>query len=766
MTDDRPRPAKESGSRRLLVSTMLIGAFTLTSVGVAAQEEPEYDLPGVMAEFWASQAGREFIAEYTVSPAQTGANLVSDPVADFEYSSGEPPGLTNPPGNIDITDGSVFGFDPPPGPNPFFDRVENGGVFCEPDPLSPLIPGVTTICPDQGFNPGAFDGGAVVTVIEVAQPFGLFDLSKTCEWVIWLRRPDSPVFEAMPQYPLDPAANTNRAFGLRTGPDEFGAFRLDLTDNGFFQQMPTDTLIAIGENQIAFFTPRSEIGDVDGGRAYTFCTEGTYSADDSAADSTGFFDIVVDGRTLDLAAPTPSTTTGATTTTAPPTTTAPASTTSSAATTSSGSGSTPGILVALGGMAVIAGVWMLSRKKPCDDLLAAWKAAERRHRMTNDALQEAQATLDQRRARTAELEAELARLEAASAMGEVTEGGVAYKLLPGEGRVTAEGLESIIDSTRSQLDSARTAEADAEGSVEHWKTEMNRTAAEAEAARMAYEECIAAATPPPPTQGPGRQPGTGGPAIATTPDQSSGCPEGSREARPIGSPQRFRICRAFRVETETEGGAAMAGSGETMVADLRELAAGLGVLGALLGAKGAGEASARGITSLAGGKVVAGVGGLVEGGVGGLLAAKGNLGTSDFPVPVPTSGPEVVAGTLQLIAQLAALVAGKAVEWTERRQLVNYRLVREYQPVTVTPYQIWVCDGQTWRCAQTVLEYEVGAVQTLRSNPVSGRATSDLDRERLQRELERMVAIGRSSMESSLRQLQEFEEANRPGPCR
>ncbi len=447
-------------------------------------------------------------------------------------------------------------------------------------------------------------------------------------------------------------------------------------------------------------------------------------------------------------------------------TTAAPATTGEPASSPEGGSILPWVLIVLGLLLLGGGAFLFFRPKdPCEELRKRWEAAEARRRTIAEELGKAEAYLDECETRRTGLEAELAELERASAIGSVTEGGVEYKVLPGEGRVTAEGLDEIIASTRAHLESARGAEASAAESVSRWEANLAEAAAAAAAAKAAYDACVGAATAPeaPVASSPG------GPAVATTPGgvatTPEGCPPGEREARPLGDAVRFRVCRAFRVETETEGGSAIGEGAQPMVADLRELAAGLGVLGALLGAKGAGESVAGGVTSAAGGKALAGAGGIAWGGVGGVLAAKGNLGTSEFPVPVPTSGPEVVAGTLQLIAQLAALVAGKADEWVGRRQITNYTLVREYQTVTIRRFEIWVCDGSTWSCDQRVNEYELGAAQALRSNPVSGRATSELDRHRLAGELRRLVAVGRSSMESSARPLLEWEAANPPGPC-
>src|SRR5690606_17054680 len=110
--------------------------------------------------------------------------------------------------------------------------------------------------------------------------------------------------------------------------------------------------------------------------------------------------------------------------------------------------------------------------------------------------------------------------------------------------------------------------------------------------------------------------------------------------------------------------------------------------------------------------------------------------------------------------------ADKASEWTERRQFKSFVLVREYQTVTVQPFEVHVCDGGAYRCDQRVLEYTFGPVQTLRTNPTdAGTGVSELDRARQAAALRRLLAVGKSSVDSSLRKLLEVEAKYPPGPC-
>jgi hypothetical protein len=229
---------------------------------------------------------------------------------------------------------------------------------------------------------------------------------------------------------------------------------------------------------------------------------------------------------------------------------------------------------------------------------------------------------------------------------------------------------------------------------------------------------------------------------------------------PIADGKTLRVIKAFRIETETQGEAMVGDAGNRMAADLNELGAELGFLGSLLGAHGAGKRVGESLVR------TGSAANLVRGGAEGYAAAKGNLGTDSFPVPIPTSPQEVVVGALQLIAQLAGTVATKANEWMGRRSFVSYRLVREYQMITVRPYTIEECDGQTYRCVERILEYQVGDSGEEPGNwRDGGTGINQLERERQQRELQMLINQGKAAMERSAQALLEFEAQYPPGPC-
>jgi hypothetical protein len=121
---------------------------------------------------------------------------------------------------------------------------------------------------------------------------------------------------------------------------------------------------------------------------------------------------------------------------------------------------------------------------------------------------------------------------------------------------------------------------------------------------------------------------------------------------------------------------------------------------------------------------------------------------------------------LQLIAQLAGTVATKANEWMDRRAFLSYRLVQGYQMITVRPYKIEECDGQTYKCVEKVLEYQIGDAGEQAGNwRDGGTGINQMERDRQQRELQMLINQGKSAMESSAKAILEFEAQYPPGPC-
>ena len=472
----------------------------------------------------------------------------------------------------------------------------------------------------------------------------------------------------------------------------------------------------------------------------------------------------------------PSTTTTAATTT----TTAPVTTSTAAPTTPATSNSTttnttaapdieggtplfPWLLIALGGLLAVVGLFLLA-KKNCEELYRLWQAAQRRYETTMEELTKSQAWLEEKRAERQRIQEELERLRQSAGMGSVTDGATTYQSLPGEGLVTDEGMAAIIRSTETQLDSIQQSVQMGEEMVDNWRLKTDQAAAEAEAARNAYEDCVGASSPKT-SATTSTATGTGdtaigGGVVVSSATSQEGCPQGDRRAVPLADGRTFRVIRAFRIETEAQGEAMAGEAGQMLAADLNELGAELGFLGSLLGAHGAGKRVGESLVR------TGSAANLVRGGVEGYLAAKGNLGTDSFSVPVPTSPQEVVVGVLQLIAQLAGTVATKANEWMDRRSFVSYRLVQEYQMITVQPYKIEECDGQTYQCVEKTLEYQIGDTGEQAGNwRDGGTGISPMERDRQQRELQTLINQGKTAMERSAKAILEHEAQYPPGPC-
>ena len=94
--------------RAAALSTIAI-LLLLTALPVAAQDHQEtaFDPLTPVFEFFKSPENAEWVAQFTRDPIP-GVSIVTDPVGDFEHSTGETPGYT--PDHIDITDAWAIDF--------------------------------------------------------------------------------------------------------------------------------------------------------------------------------------------------------------------------------------------------------------------------------------------------------------------------------------------------------------------------------------------------------------------------------------------------------------------------------------------------------------------------------------------------------------------------------------------------------------------------------------------------------------------------------
>ncbi len=333
-------------------------------------------------------------------------------------------------------------------------------------------------------------------------------------------------------------------------------------------------LFSFGPHQITdlYINPGGVMGDID---FSGFGDNGAFVVDDAenVCDPSGLS--LVKGTTSTTTAPTTTTTVAETTTTVEETTTTvPETTTTVEETTTTFESSPPtsiqitdpetgttytawwwiggAILLVVGG-----GVFFLAREgDPCIHLKGRWMQAkkacdearaelEERKKSLNEALDGLKAASKEKKEwedGVQELEEELASLERSRNTSAGT-GGVTFHRIR-EGMVTSEGLESIIESVKRQLDSRRENVGSWDQSINEWKdrvktheklvaaaqARVNELCAEAEKARKAYEDCIKPKPKPAPTPVGGGEPGTvggatgggGGTAPPTGPTGPSG----------------------------------------------------------------------------------------------------------------------------------------------------------------------------------------------------------------------------------------------------
>jgi hypothetical protein len=411
------------------------------------------------------------------------------------------------------------------------------------------------------------------------------------------------------------------------------------------------------------------------------------------------------------------------------------------------------------------GLWLLvGPGRDCERLRQEWEALQRQYDEIRFAFDQAMAHLAERRAIRSGIEADIAGIERTGSMGGSVEGSTRFKLIP-EGKVTEEGYDAILQTVRDQLDSARDGERMAEESVEEWRGQLEGAAAKADAARGAYEECIgkAVAGLTPPSEG---STATGGGPVVATAAEQAGCPEGTREARPLARPRTFRLYVDFAVIVEVEEGSERSVRiGEDLAVSLGQLGLDLAALGSLLGARGAGGNVASGVTGVGAGSYVKGSLGVARGTVEGLLAVRGNLGTASFPIPVPTSPEEVLVGLFQVTAQFGALVAGKVTGWMKMNQIYRVRSSLLFQEVSVQPIQIWECQAGRWVCVERVLQYQVSGLQRQPGASQSFRLEGDLSRHQFESYVNGATARAKQTIEAAARAFVEYEQSNAPGPC-
>lgn len=375
--------------RKLTTAVLVTALLALVAVPVAAQQQVNPMDP--IIDFFQSKAGKEYAAQFLKNPTP-GASTVSDPVGDFEHSSGQPPGYT--PDHIDIVDTWVVEFDP--GPVDFFTPTDANQFWAPTGPFHvepPNFDGFHTFSGDEVHDGSQYDDGALLFGFTLADTPPVI-LPGRCEYVVWINDSSrGPTFVNLPSFPGDPAGGTNVAFGLginAEGQGEPSAWALELQQkgSGFLFNPTTDIRSFITPNFVGITVPKNQIGTLAGVNFYTFCVEEGFSFDPAVtgADQTGLIDVTFD----DLGLVTIEEAVAATTTIQPTTTTiAETSTTAAATETPSAGGDVPTsaddggfpwwILLLGGGGLAFLGWWLFAKEKgdPCKELFDAWQAAQR-----------------------------------------------------------------------------------------------------------------------------------------------------------------------------------------------------------------------------------------------------------------------------------------------------------------------------------------------------------------------------------------------------
>jgi hypothetical protein len=128
----------------------------------------------------------------------------------------------------------------------------------------------------------------------------------------------------------------------------------------------------------------------------------------------------------------------------------------------------------------------------CEGEEGTWRVAVRRYDEACRDLQRARGQLAESRQKLADAGRHLAELEGARA-SEPGPGGAGYHDLPEGGTVTPEGLEALIRTARSVVESFDGDVRLNEESVAGWETQLSEATASEAGARAAFEGCIGAA---------------------------------------------------------------------------------------------------------------------------------------------------------------------------------------------------------------------------------------------------------------------------------
>lgn len=813
--------------RRRLAMIPMLSVLIVTATAALAQEQQNPLDP--IFDFFGDPANEEFVARFTRDPVE-GKGHVTDPTGDFEHSTGQEPGFT--PDHLDMT--SAWAVEIDFGDIDFFAPTEESQFWAPTGPHEvdpPNSPTITTFSGDQPHDGAQYN--------ESSYLFGFFladtppvAVSGRCEFVVWVNDASrGPTFSNLPEFPGDPAAGTNVAFGLGINPEGQGmpsTFTLELQEGGGFQSNPDlDVRSFITPNYVGITVPKSQIGMLAGINWYTFCVEDGFSfaPEETGADQTGLIELTPSDLgvlVVEEAVATTTTTLGTTTTSAAGTTTEAATATTAAGAgepTPIEDGGFPWWLMVLGGLGLaIIGWYLFAKRDPCEELLQAWrraqKACEEARIVADEAIEgcmDAELDLedlveerkdlcrawppacwttedggwieDGQGNRISSRDLHMRRM----ALGEVWSDYRAGKTTAQEVeakwkemdtpefheemRQTDEAFSEMLEEIDADIAEAETAAEEACERADQAQKKADEACAAASAAEKAYLECIGAAIAQAGATAAGaggEEPPSepGGPTLAApgqTQDQADPCKDVDPKVKYVkaGNPDRIRVAVDFTVVVGVSSGSERnVAAGEQLVFDLNDLARDLDFAGDLLGARSAGLHVSGAINGYSQGKYLATGAGIIRGGVDAAQAL------SDRVPDVPTTPAQAGTELLEQTARLGAFVAGKVTEWMGNYQIMTARLTTFYQSVTATPYERMECrEGQGWICVEKVWEIEIGKLTRVQGRDKFFTVNSAVRRRAFQAAIRTMSQRGADTIRKDAKLLTEWRAMHEAGPC-
>lgn len=804
----------------LAAACLLIAPFAAPAL---AQETETPNPLDVLLDAFESPEGQQFVAQFIREP--TGAASLEDPVGDFEHSSGEAPGFTPP--HIDILDTWALELDP--GEVGLFGPTDANHVWApigvrEVDP--PSYEPFHTFTGDQAHDGSQYGSGAVLfgfTLVETPPPAP----PGRCEYVVWIN--DSArgeTFVRNPSFPLDPAGDTNVAFGLglnpEGGPGLQSAFALELQESGGFAPVfEADVRALITPRYVGITVPRQLIGEITAVNFYSFCVEEDFGfeAGVSGADQTGLIPFTpeefgfVQFASVDV--PISTTTTQPATTTTQPL----ATTTTAPVLDGTGAGDDAGfpwwfVLIAGGVGIALAGWWLYGREDdPCKELLEAWMTAE-------EACAEAQDAADETADECEKAELELAGLEDERkeicktwppacwdteegdwiedergnritsrdihmrrvALGDVWAEYKAGKLSAGEveakwREMDTPGFRAELGDTdavfKDLLDAIDDDIAAAERRLDERCVEAERASERAhdacdaaEQARLAYERCVGQAV----AARDGQESGGGAAVAGESPTSGTPSGEPSDPCRGIEGKREARPAgdpEKTLVFVDFSVITGVSEGSERNVAAGNQLAIDLSDLATELDFAGD-LLNARSAGLHIGGAVngySTGKYAVTSSGLvkGGIDAAMATIAV----VPeVPTTPVQAGLEGLETMARLGSVIASKVTEWMTNVQIMTVRLTMFYQDITATPYEIWECTGERgWVCLERVWEIEVSGLRRLLGQDRIFTVNSEIRRREFERVIQGLAHRAATTIRRDAESLARWRSDHETGPC-